>query len=64
MIQTAAENVAPPDAAETADSARLIEAVNAGDKQSALEILHAYGVADGTVLAMAARLGKTPAAWN
>ena len=37
--------VSAPDAQETADSARLINAVNAGDSQTTLEILHAYGVA-------------------
>jgi hypothetical protein len=59
-IETAAVNPASPNEEETADSARLIEAVNAGDAQTALEILHAYGVAEDTVLAMATHLGKSP----
>ena len=45
---------------ESVDCARLIDAVNAGDAQTALEILHPYGVADDTLLAMGSRLGKSP----
>jgi hypothetical protein len=58
-IETVAVNVAPPNEKETADSALLIEAVNAGDSETALEILHAYGVAEDTVLGMATHLGKS-----
>jgi len=57
---TAAVIVAPPNDQETADSMRLIQAVNTGDTQTALGILHAYGVADDTLLAMATRLGIPP----
>jgi hypothetical protein len=59
-VTTAAVKVAPPDAVEAADSVRLIKAVNGGDAETALEILHTYGVAENTLLAMAARLGKPP----
>lgn len=58
---TAAVKVSRPDARETADAARLIDAINAGDIQTAVKILRAYKVADDTLLAMAGRLGKTPA---
>jgi hypothetical protein len=54
-------NLAPPDAQEAADAASLIQAVNVGDAQTALEILHAYGLADDTLQAMAARWGQSPA---
>jgi hypothetical protein len=60
-IETKAVNPSPPDAEEAADAALLIEAVNAGDAQTALKILHDYGVAENTLLDMATRLGKTPA---
>jgi hypothetical protein len=53
--------VAPPNQAEAADCVRLIDAVNAGNAQTALEILHNYGIAENTLLAMATYLGKTPA---
>jgi hypothetical protein len=53
-----AMQVSPPDAQETADSAQLIEDVNSGDFQSALEILHTYGVAEDSLLNMANYLGK------
>jgi len=58
---TASATVAPPSSTEAVDSALLIQAVNAGDTQTALEILHNYGIADNTLLSMATRLGKTPA---
>lgn len=45
---------------EATDAARLLQALSAGDNQTALEILRTYGVADDTVLAMARRLGQTP----
>jgi hypothetical protein len=54
-------SVAAPVQAEAADCARLIDAVNAGDAQTALEILHNYGMAENTLLAMAPYLVKTPA---
>lgn len=60
-IGTAAVNLAQPNEKETADSALLIAAVNAGDTETALEILHAHGVAEDTVLAMATHLGRSPA---
>ncbi len=60
-VEAATVNLAPPDEAEAAASVLLIEAVNLGDAQTALEILHAYGVADDTLLAMAARWGQSPA---
>jgi len=52
--------VLPPDGTETADAALLVEAVNAGEITTALELLHAYGVSEDTLLAMATRLGKAP----
>ncbi len=59
-IEISAEKVSPPDKAETAAAALLIEAVNAGDVKNAVEILQAHGVAEETLLDMAVRLGKTP----
>lgn len=59
-VGTTAVNVSPPNEEETAAAALLIDAVNAGDTQTALEILHAYGVAEDTLLDMATRLGKSP----
>jgi len=58
---TAPVKVSKPEAQEAADSARLIDAVNAGNVKVASEILHKYGVGEETVLAMATRLGKAPA---
>jgi hypothetical protein len=52
--------VLPPDGTETADAALLVEAVNAGEITTALKLLHAYGVSEDTLLAMATRLGKAP----
>ncbi len=60
-VEAATVNLAPPDEVEAAASALLIEAVNVGDVQTALEILHDYGVADDTLLSMATCMGKTPA---
>jgi hypothetical protein len=50
-----------PGAQETADAARLIDAINAGDSETAISILRAYKVSDGTLRAMATNLGKSPA---
>ena len=61
FVEAGAGGMKPPDKKETADAAQLIDAINAGDTQTALGILHAYGVAEDTVLSMAAHLGKTPA---
>ena len=54
-------NVSPPNAAEAADSALLIDAVNSGDIKTVQKILPAYGVAEDTALDMATRLGQPPA---
>ena len=54
-------NVSPPDAQETADAARLIDAVNSGDTQGAVEILQTYGITGRTLQTITANLGKTPA---
>lgn len=56
-----AVKLAKPTKQEAADAASLIDAVNSGDVQAALEILRAYGVAESTLLAMAPKLGKLPA---
>ena len=53
--------IAPPTAKEIADCDRLIDAVNADDGQTALEILHNYGISEDILLAMAGHLGKPPA---
>lgn len=58
---TVTNKVAPPTQTEATDCARLIDAINAGDAQTALGILNNYGVAQNTLLAMVPYLGKTPA---
>ena len=51
----------PPNSSETADCVRLIDAVNSGNGQAAVEILRTYGVAEASIQGMASRLGKSPA---
>lgn len=55
-----AMKVTSPGTQETADSAQLIDAINAGDLQTSLEILHNYGIGDNTLLAMATDFVKSP----
>jgi hypothetical protein len=43
---------------ETEDSRQLVRAVNAGEYVTALEILRGYGITNGTLEGMAARLGR------
>lgn len=57
----ATTNAEPPNAQEAADSAQLINAVNGGDFQTALQILHNYGIADSTLHVMAANMSQSPA---
>lgn len=56
VTKTTSSKVLPPDAQETIDASLLIDAVNAGDTITTVEILRKYGVAEDILQATASRL--------